>query len=530
MKKTGKKLFALLLALMMLACAIPFSVSAEDEEVLKENGFYYRLSYDYYETFEYSARIYGCDETVTGNVVVPATIGGYRVSRAEVKAFCDRKDITSVTLSDGVVWYSNCSQDYFNDESNWEDGVLYYESCLIRAKGLSGEYRVKDGTITIGAGAFLESDDLTSLIFPDSVRNVEENALGIENLEKLDLGNGVKSIGAECIMSQKLTSLVFPESLESLDFCAVLLCPELKEITLPDKPLTFGAYVFEHTAYYDDPANWDNGMLYIGNHLMKVDPEKYTEESLVVREGTRSIACCAAMYLTSIKNVILPESLGRLSTDCFAGCTSLENINIPKDITVIPFEAFVGCNFKNIVIPENVKSIGAVSFADCRSLESITFSEGVKGIGCSAFAGCISLSEVNIPKTVRVIDDEAFIHCTQLKKVVIPREVETIGGNAFGYEFCAGRCGDEDCGDRLKGEITIYGYKDTAAEKYAIENGFEFIDLESIEEPEPPVDPSEGCTCLCHKDGFENFIYKILRIFWKIFKINEDCVCGAKHY
>ena len=529
MKKTGKKLFALLLALVMLAVALPFSATAEENE-LKENGFCYKLMFDLYESFVYSAKIYACDETVTGDVVVPATIGGYKVTSADVQAFCDRKDITSVTLSEGVVWSGNCSNEYSSDSSNWENGVLYYESCLLSAKDLTGEYKVKDGTITISSSAFYNNDNLTSVILPDSVRNIGSSAFIAKNLEKLDLGNGVKRIGAECIMSEKLTRLAFPESIELLDFSAVFSCPKLKEIILPNTPIEIGGYVFNDTAYYNDPANWDNGLLYIGNHLIKVDPEVFAGERLDVREGTRSIAATAAMSVTSLKTVTLPESLGKMATDCFAGCSSLENINIPKSITAIPFEAFIADNFKSVIIPENIETIGAVSYAYCQRLESVTLPQGLRGIGSSAFAHCDSLKEINIPNTVERIYDEAFIHCPQLKKVIIPREVEYIGENAFGYEFCDGKCGDEYCDDRLKSDITICGYKNSQAEKYANENGFEFIDLESIGEPEPPVDPSEGCTCRCHKDGFENFIYKILRIFWKIFKINEDCVCGAKHY
>lgn len=40
----------------------------------------------------------------------------------------------------------------------------------------------------------------------------------------------------------------------------------------------------------------------------------------------------------------------------------------------------------------------------------------------------------------------------------------------------------------------------------------------------------ETDSCLCHGTGFRAFIYKIVLIIWKIFKINKDCVCGAKHY
>lgn len=44
-------------------------------------------------------------------------------------------------------------------------------------------------------------------------------------------------------------------------------------------------------------------------------------------------------------------------------------------------------------------------------------------------------------------------------------------------------------------------------------------------------DESRDCGCICHKEsGFMKFIYKILRFFWKLFKINPVCDCGYKHY
>jgi len=38
------------------------------------------------------------------------------------------------------------------------------------------------------------------------------------------------------------------------------------------------------------------------------------------------------------------------------------------------------------------------------------------------------------------------------------------------------------------------------------------------------------CDHICHKGGFSGFIYKIIRIFWKLFKINKTCACGVNHY
>ena len=43
------------------------------------------------------------------------------------------------------------------------------------------------------------------------------------------------------------------------------------------------------------------------------------------------------------------------------------------------------------------------------------------------------------------------------------------------------------------------------------------------------VEKEDGC--ICHKDsGFMKFMYKFLLFFWKLFKINKTCLCGAEHY
>lgn len=42
--------------------------------------------------------------------------------------------------------------------------------------------------------------------------------------------------------------------------------------------------------------------------------------------------------------------------------------------------------------------------------------------------------------------------------------------------------------------------------------------------------PSANCSCKCHKSGFAGFIWKIMRIFYKIFKTHKTCTCGVAHY
>ncbi|MCM1364298.1 MAG: C-type lectin domain-containing protein [Faecalibacterium sp.] len=41
----------------------------------------------------------------------------------------------------------------------------------------------------------------------------------------------------------------------------------------------------------------------------------------------------------------------------------------------------------------------------------------------------------------------------------------------------------------------------------------------------------EACSCICHKGGkVYKIINKIVRVFWKLFRINQTCACGKRHY
>lgn len=44
------------------------------------------------------------------------------------------------------------------------------------------------------------------------------------------------------------------------------------------------------------------------------------------------------------------------------------------------------------------------------------------------------------------------------------------------------------------------------------------------------INCGKTCSHMCHKSGFMGFIWKIVRFFWKLFKMNPTCVCGLAHY
>ena len=89
----------------------------------------------------------------------------------------------------------------------------------------------------------------------------------------------------------------------------------LTSIAIPKSVTSIGWYTFDGTALYDNPANWENGALYINNCLIKVDKDFVGH--FRIKENTRVIADGA-----------------------FRDCKSLTSVTIPNSKTIIGFGAF----------------------------------------------------------------------------------------------------------------------------------------------------------------------------------------------
>jgi hypothetical protein len=71
-----------------------------------------------------------------------------------------------------------------------------------------------------------------------------------------------------------------------------------------------------------------------------------------------------------------------------------------------------------------------------------------------------------------------------------------------------------------------------AAKDTIIDEGSKLpADPDEPDTPDTPEEPTDkACDHLCHKGGFVGFIWKIVKFFWKLFKMNPVCACGAAHY
>lgn len=130
---------------------------------------------------------------------------------------------------------------------------------------------------------------------------------------------------------------------------AFMDCGSLTSITIPDSVTSIGNMAFDNTPYYDNEDNWQNGVLYVGNHL--IEAQKTVSGEYTVKANTVTIADCA-----------------------FDGCKNITSVKLPNSVKSLGYLSFDGCgNLASIEIPSSLTNIGNYAFADCGSLTSINF-------------------------------------------------------------------------------------------------------------------------------------------------------------
>ena len=188
----------------------------------------------------------------------------------------------------------------------------------------------------------------------------------------------------------------------------------------------------------------------------------------------------SAFENSTVKQVILPNTIKKINRYAFKNCQNLTSINFPEGLIEIGGEAFINTQLGDIVFPESLQTISAYAFAGsygnitsikvtgatsigrdafqsaklksvdmgsqstqisgsafylCSNLETVklsstnTFAGG--GIG-GVFGGCSSLKSIDLSSTSQTyIPESMFSGCTSLESVILPPNCYNIGSKAF---------------------------------------------------------------------------------------------------
>ena len=265
--------------------------------------------------------------------------------------------------------------------------------------------------VSVEASAFLNNTAITSVVLPDSITSIGENAFnGCESLTSVLFGKNsqLSSIGPGAFnYCYSLESITIPESVTNIGSDAFIYCYGLRSVTFGENS--------QLTSIGDGAFNWCESL------------ESITIPDSVTSIGEGAFCCCAK--LTSIT---IPDGVKSIGNHAFAGCSALESITIPDSVLNIGDSAFEGCTaLESITIPDSVLSIGYSAFEGCTALKNITIPGSVLSIGDNAFKECTALESATISEGVKSIGDNAFYNCTNLVNVSLPDSLTSISFNTF---------------------------------------------------------------------------------------------------
>ncbi len=141
-------------------------------------------------------------------------------------------------------------------------------------------------------------------------------------------------------------------------------------------------------------------------------------QKIVIEEGVTSIP--DYVFWDSDYNnipITIPNSMKYIGCSNLRGIVHITDINVwlnsvSKSYSCGWYRLFVnGKEIKNLIIPNSIRKISDNSFNGCGSLVTVTISNSVTSIGDGAFSGCSSLTSVDIPNSVTTIGRSAFRGC-----------------------------------------------------------------------------------------------------------------------
>ncbi|MBE6757878.1 MAG: hypothetical protein E7552_04940 [Ruminococcaceae bacterium] len=344
------------------------------------------------------------DDAISGEVIIPPTLGGYPVTAIGEGAFWNSDVVVSITIPASVTTigdgaFSSCDAlvevNYPENITDWGEWV--FSNCTSLPS-----FVLPDGVQAVTAYMFNGCSALTEVILPDSVVQIDEAAfMNCESLAEIAIPDGVTEIGDNAFYG----------------------CHSLTAVAVPDKVIHIGTQTF---AYCDNLASL----------TVSADNATYhSEENCIIHTADKTLV--AGCY-----TAIIPAdgSVTVIGDGAFDSCLNLTSVTIPESVTRIGEMAFFQCGITELTISASVTEIGRGAFACCYELSRITVAEGngtyhsdenciIHTADKVLLQGC---NNATIPAdgSVTSIAEAAFAMCS-LDAITIPADVTHIGVYAF---------------------------------------------------------------------------------------------------
>ncbi|MBD5250358.1 MAG: leucine-rich repeat protein [Barnesiella sp.] len=371
-------------------------------------------------------------------------------------------------------WSTGCYYAYNQDEDVFEDGILYNsdKTIVYCISDINQKVILPNTVKKIESCAATYNYGLKKISIPESVKEIGEYAFQYaRGLTSVELPAGLETIGRSAFQNtniQDLTYLVLPNAklidyyafagITSLQF--VLLGPDvslgvywsssasfenctgIKKFMYPStksKPSITGVPSSAYVAYAPDENLTDvkieGDLVYSddGSILVAMMPY-YSEAEFEVPNTVTKIGSGAFVGCTGLESVTIPSTVTSIRDYAFQNLTNLSTLSLPASVETIGNYAFDGCKgiASDLAIPEKVTSIGNYAFRNCSKATGLSLPASLENIGIYAFYGCAGItSDLVIPSKVTSLGTDAFYGCSSIPSVTIPESITELPASVF---------------------------------------------------------------------------------------------------
>ncbi len=328
MKKKLRQSATILLAVIMLFSALPFTSSAYTED---ENGVMHFTEEETLEMLTY--QITDGEVTITAcdgyspydeyEFEVPLNIEGYPVTAVAEKAFLNCRGMIKCTLP--------------------------YTVKTIGDKAFEGAYELKElvanGVVEIGSRAFWGSS-LEDVTLPETLEKLAADTfIHCNTIKRFTISSNNEYFSSESgvLFNKDMTELIAFPALRAVE-----------TYTVPETVTVIGDNAF---------ANCKNNTALktvVLTDVVTIGTDAFLEcpaTSITLNDGVETIGE-AAFYQSGIETMVLPASVKTIGKEAFRNCDNLKSINIPEGVTRLEGYMFYLTDLEELYLPSTLTYLG----------------------------------------------------------------------------------------------------------------------------------------------------------------------------
>lgn len=331
---------------------------------LSQTGFSKILYEDYYTERSSGGQVYTYShlQNGIGDINIPQRLGGLEVYQEQHKRLKSQIEILSVTPLDDISDSGDKDKElqadpFFDSLGLFEHDGLVYQLLKNGTANVEGSNTTSIQELNIPSSVNFNGKTYSVKKIGHNIDYVSHPEIdvnrsrfdGMKNLRAVSIDEGIESIDASSFRNcESLSSIVFPSTLKEIDQFAFYQT-SLETVNIPDNVTYLGAYSFSistlKTVFY--PASLDN----VGVTCLDSTTDEFggpfagcsSLENLFIDEGVTS----------------LPDSVFRDEHwDSISDSFGLKQVKFPSTLKEIGEYAFNGCaNIESFIIPRSLKKI-----------------------------------------------------------------------------------------------------------------------------------------------------------------------------